>query len=485
MNIGSQSIVKTENPFAVAFGISSIVFVLFAAVFLHVVGVPLTGFALLLSAGALLWMAFLYPATALGGVLALMSIYPIAFLLAKFFGPPYIALFEGCDRVVLLLLAFILWRRYGVKLVAADWFLLVCFGLAVVRLAFGGALINLLADFSFMIAYAAGRVAVLTAGQQKSWARGAVWIIAVLSVVGMSEVFVFGQGPRAILYSSVTDGLTLNGTLDGRFFAESFAGLRESATMVSPPFFALLCMAALVIWWVYCRNPLPAAMITAGLICTVTRSAWLGTALAIPLLALKMEQKRRFLLYAALALTLFIGSVPVVGLGDYLLKTKSGGDVSTQGHLATLVTGVEYVTGHPFGAGPGNYDRGAGAKHSISLSSSAPWVESSYLLLASEYGVLTGLCFLGFVLTALWLSWRERILLGYASVGILVGFGAAMMVAPLHADFALASWIWFPVGLAVRSSTAGRRPRERTETISRKAARNLAIVKTRTPLPQA
>src|SRR5712692_7257010 len=111
MSTSSQSIAKTDNPFVAAFGISAILFVLLAAVFLYVLGVPLAGFALLLSAGVLLWMAFRHPTTALGAVLVLMSIYPIAFLLAKFFGPPYIALFEGCDRVVLLVLACILWWR--------------------------------------------------------------------------------------------------------------------------------------------------------------------------------------------------------------------------------------------------------------------------------------------------------------------------------------------------------------------------------------
>jgi hypothetical protein len=452
MSLGSQAVARAENPFATAFRISVIVFVLLVAVFLHVLGVPLAGFALFLLAVAVLWAAFRYPTTALGAVLALMSIYPLAFLLAKFFGPPYIALFEGCDRVALFLLACILCRRYGVKLIAPDYFLLVCFALAVVRLAFGGSPINLLADFSFMIAYAAGRVAVLTAGEQKFWARCAVWIVAVLSVLGMIEVFVFGEGPRAVLYLSVAPGFTPDGTLDGRFFAESFAGLRESAAMVSPPFFALLCMAALVIWWVYCRNPLPAAMISAGLICTVTRSAWLGTALVIPLLAVVMGQRKRFLLYAALALALFIASIPIVGLGDYLSKTKSGEEASALGHLETLVTGLEYVAGHPFGAGPGNYVRPAGAVNEKNAPFMAPWIESTYLMLASEYGILSGLCFAAFVVAALRLLWRERTPLGFASLGILVGFSAAMMVAPQHQDFALASWIWFPVGLAVRSA---------------------------------
>jgi O-Antigen ligase len=453
MSAGSQSIAKAESPFVSAFGISVVVFVLLAVVFLHILGVPLAGFALLLLVGMLLWVAFRYPTTALGAVLALMSIYPIAFLLAKFFGPPYIALFEGCDRVVLLGLACILCWQNGIKLRAPDWFLLACFGLAVVRLAFGGSLIILLADFSFMIAYAAGRVAPLTAGQQKFWARCAVWIIAVLSVVGMVEVFVTGPDPRSVLYFSTANAYAADGTIDGRFFAASFAGLRESSTMISPPFFALLCMTALVLWWVYCRNLFPAAMICAGLICTVTRSAWFATVAAVVVLAVLMGQKRRFALYATLALALFVASVPILGLGDYLLSTKTGLDPSAQQHQDSLVEGSQFVIGHPFGAGPGNYDRPAGGEHTVNMASSAPFIENAYLVLAAQYGVVTGLCFLGFLLSTLRLSLRERNLLGYAVVGILVGFGGAMMVAPLLRDFALASWIWFPVGMVVRSST--------------------------------
>jgi hypothetical protein len=197
-------------------------------------------------------------------------------------------------------------------------------------------------------------------------------------------------------------------------------------------------------------NLLPAAMITAGLICSVTRSAWLGTALAIPLLAVIMGQKRRLSKYAALTLALFVASVPLLGLGDYLFSTKTGQDRSAQEHQESIVQGLQFVIGHTFGAGPGNYERPPGAKNTIITTSSAPFMESSYLMLASEYGVITSLCFLGFLLAALRQLWRERTPLAYAAVGILVGFGGAMMVAPLHQEFALASWIWFPVGLAIR-----------------------------------
>ncbi len=125
MSVGTQPVARAESPYAFAFGISGAVCILVFVGLLHVFGVPVTVFALLIAAAALLMLAFRYPVPALGATLAFMPIYPIAFLVAKFLGPSYISFFEGSDRVVLLVLAFILWRRYGVKLVAPDWFLLV------------------------------------------------------------------------------------------------------------------------------------------------------------------------------------------------------------------------------------------------------------------------------------------------------------------------------------------------------------------------
>jgi hypothetical protein len=447
MNIASPFAGKAGNPFAWALGVSGVASILVFAALLRVFGVSLIAPAMGIAGAVLLWMAFRHPVTSLGVVLAWMPIHPLAFLLAKFFGPAYIGSFEGCDRVVLLVLVFILWMRNGVKFVAPDWFLLACLGLAVLRLAFGGTLLALLSDFNLVIAYAAGRVAVLTVSQERVWARRAVWIVAVLSVLGMTEVFVIGEGPRTVLYLSAAEGATDESALNAAFHADGFTGLRESATMFGPLQFAPLCMAALVIWWVYCRNPLSAAMITAGLICSVTRSAWLGTAVAIALLAVIMGQKRRFLLYATLALVLFITAIPVLGLGDYLLSTKTGQDLSAKGHQESIANGLEYVAGHPFGTGPGN-----AGMYAVKSDTEGVFIENTYLTLAAEYGILSSLCFIGFLFSALLVASRERGQLGCAAVGILAAFSLVMLVAPLHNVFSLASWIWFPIGLAVRFS---------------------------------
>ena len=448
MNASSQSVAKTESPRALAFGISAILFVFIGALLLGVLGVPLTAFALLLGTAALLWVGFRYPTTSLGVALAFMPLYPMAILLARFFGPPYMMsdALKACDRIIILLLTCILWWRNRIVLKAPDWFLLACLGLAFIRLAFGGTLLPLLNDFDLIIAYAAGRVTLLTASQEQSWAKRAVWIVAVLSVLGMVEVFVIGEAPRTILYLSVAEGATEEQSLNAVFRAEGFTGLRESATMFGPLQFASLCMVALIVWWVYRRNPLPGIAIAAGLICTVTRSAWLGTSLAFPVLAVVMHQKKRFLLYAGMVLALFIALIPVVGLGDYLFATKKGQDPSAQGHQESLLMGMEYALNHPFGSGPGN-----AGMYDFKRNGNAVWIENTFLTLAAEYGIPTTLSFVGFLASALWMIRRRRTQLAYTAVGILVGFSAVMMVAPLHDVFSLATWVWFPVGLAIRS----------------------------------
>jgi O-Antigen ligase len=451
MSLGSQAVAKAENPFAAAFGISGVVFILLAAGLLHTLRVPLTVFALLVGAAALLWLAFRHPTAVLGSVLAFMPIFPMAFLLAKFFGPSYIGSLEGFDRVVMLVLVFILWLRNGIKLTTPDWFLLACFGLALVRFAFAGKLLPLLSDFNLMIAYAAGRLAVLTAEQEKLWAKRAVWIIAVLAILGMTEIFIIGEAPRTALYLAVaTEGMTFGGVLGNAFRATGYLGMREGATTLGPLHFAPLCMAALIVWWVYFRKHIPGAMIAAGLICTVTRSAWFGTALAFPFLATIMGQQKRFLRYVAVGLALFAVSVPVLGLSDYLFATKTMEDPSAEGHARMLSEGLVYVSEHPLGVGPGNAGRWATDKFN---NESALNVDDTYLTLAAEYGVPTALCFVGFLLTALRLSWRQRTQVGYAAAGILVGFSAIMVFFIAHDIFALATWIWFPVGLAVRSAS--------------------------------
>src|SRR5712671_6297160 len=297
---------------------------------------------------AALWLVLSYPVTLLGVVLAFMPFEFMAIALGKFFGLPHMTLVSAFDKeIVLLVIAFLLWRQNGFKPTVSDWILLGCFVVALIRTAFGGTLASLALDFAFIISYFVGRVTVLTTKQEQVWARRAVWIVGILSVLGLAEVFILGEGPRTLLYLAI-DSEAEGGQLSSSFHATGFAGLREAATMVGPNGFGALCMIALVIWWVYCRNPFPAAMIAVGLICSVTRAAWLGAVVGIPLLAVLMQQKKRFVLYAGLALALFVGLIPVLGLSDYLFATKTGQDLSTDWHKDAILNGIKFAADHPF-----------------------------------------------------------------------------------------------------------------------------------------
>jgi hypothetical protein len=406
----------------------------------RVVLVPLAG-------AALLWVAFQSPMLTLGAVLAFMPFEFMAIALGKFGGLPHMTLVSVLEKEVLLaLLAFMLWRRNGFKPAAPDWFLLAFLMLALVRTAFSGSLVTLALDLNFMIPYAVGRMVVFAPGQESLWARRAVWIMAILAVLGLAEVFIFGEGPRTVLYLAI-DSETEGAQLSSSFHAVGFSTLRESATMVGPNGFGALCMVALIIWWVYCRNPLPAGMIAAGLICSITRSAWLGAAVAIPVLAFRMGQKKRLYLYTGLAFALFLASIPVLGLGDYLFYNKTGQDPSAEYHRNQILTGVQYVADHPFGSG--NEKLSPIAAHRID---SDVIFETTYPALAAEYGIPATLCFVSFLFTALYVVWRNPSQLGYAASGILLAICVVMVFTIPTVDRRLSPWVWFPIGLAIRSA---------------------------------
>lgn len=439
---------KTEllkNPFAGAFRTSSGAFLLILAASLSVFVSPLLVLATLVAA-VLLWAIVRHPVAALGAVVAFMPIDFMAIALGKFFGLPHMTLASACTKEIpLLVLTALLWRRNGFKPTAPDWWVLACLSLATVRTIFDGTVVALWTDLNFIFAYFIGRITVLTQEQEHLWAKCAVWIVAVLSVLGLLEVFVFGEGPRTLLYLSMGTGAE-GGVLSASFRGQGFTGLREAATMVGPNGFGALCMIGLVLWWVYCRNPLPASMVATGLICSVTRADWLGAAAAIPVLAVVMRQRKRFYVYAGLALALFVISIPVLGLSDYLFYTKTGQDPSAEGHQAQILDGLKYAGEHPFGAGNSKFNPLDLLQHS-----SETIIETTYPYFAAEYGIAVALCFVGFLLSALRSVWRRHSQLGYAATGILVGISVVMIFAlPLN-DRRLAFWAFFPVGLAVRS----------------------------------
>jgi hypothetical protein len=448
MEFAGQLVEKPDKSFTVALTACCVLAILAFAALLSQFGISPIPILLVLGAAALFWVAVRYTVSCLGAFLAAMPFFTILFLIAKFAGPSYIGQLEGIDRAVLLMLTVILWSRNGIRLLLPDWLLLISFGVALLRLPLDGSALALVTDFGFMIAYAAGRVTPLSCEQQGAWAKRAVWIIAIVSVLGLAESLFVGPGPRTILYLKAAEAATDNGeALNASFRAVGFNGLRVSGTMFGPLQFGPLCMAALIIWWVYSRKPLWGCLIGAALIGTLTRSAWVGTAVAIPLLAIGLGQKKRVIMYGVLALALFLAAIPVLGLSDYLSSNKTGDDPSAGMHQASMFQGIAFTASHPIGQGSRNVGRQATKEDP-----DAVFFEDAYLTLAGEYGIPTALCLVGFLVTTVRLTWRQRSKLGYTAAAIVTGFGTVLMFASLHDVFPLACWVWFPVGLAVSSS---------------------------------
>jgi hypothetical protein len=168
---------------------------------------------------------------------------------------------------------------------------------------------------------------------------------------------------------------------------------------------------------------------------------------AIALLAVLMHQKRRFVLYAAFVLGVFVMSIPVLGLSEYLFAAKTGQDTSADWHKDTISDGLKFAASHPFGAG--NDKIGTVA---LKEDRNALVFETTYPELAAEYGIAPAVCLIGFLFSALYSVLKDKSNLGYAAVGILVAmFLVTIVTLPLE-DRRLASWAMFPIGLAVRSA---------------------------------
>jgi hypothetical protein len=440
-----------ENPFARSFFVSVFILCAIAAAALCIVISPSVIFVPI-AAALLIWAIFRYPVRALGIALAWMPVDFMVISLGKFYGLPHMTLISVLDKEVLfLLLTLILWRKNGFTPAAPDWILFACVTLATIRTIFSGSIVGLWTDFYWVIPYLAGRMTVLTATQQKLWATCAIWIAGMLSILGLAEVFIFGEIPRTALYIAI-ESETDAGKLTSSFYGTGFGGLREAATMVGPNAFGMLCMVALILWWVYCRHPLPAGMAAVGLLVSLTRSAWVGAAVGIPVIALLMRQGRRLFAYGMLVLALFAASIPVLGLDEFIHSMKTGEDTSAEGHRTDILDGLQYAISHPLGAGNNTFSTA-----NLKETSSATIFETTYPQIAAEYGIATSVCLIGFLSTALYVVWRQKSLLGYVGVGILIAIGVVMVVTLPLQDRRLACWVCFPIGLAVKSCTVQKR----------------------------
>src|SRR5579871_3735236 len=92
-----------ENTFTLPLLISSAASIVVFAALLSVFGVHLLPIVLFLAAATLSWWLLQHPLGSLGLILAFMPLFQMAFMLAEFFGPPFVTSLSPVDRIAVVL----------------------------------------------------------------------------------------------------------------------------------------------------------------------------------------------------------------------------------------------------------------------------------------------------------------------------------------------------------------------------------------------
>jgi O-antigen ligase len=201
----------------------------------------------------------------------------------------------------------------------------------------------------------------------------------------------------------------------------------------------------LVLWWIYMRNVFPAILIGAGLLATVTRSGVIAAVAGLVILGVRRRESARLAVFGCIAIVGLIIAIQALNLNHFLAATfTEGADTSRIGHVQTVNEGISALLDHPLGLGAGTI-----GQRRLVVDPHAMNPESSFIAIALEYGILTGLLYFGFFVSCLWSLYKVRRPLGDAAFSILLGYGVLLAVGPIHFDIPLACWVWIPVGMGV------------------------------------
>jgi len=152
----------------------------------------------------------------------------------------------------------------------------------------------------------------------------------------------------------------------------------------------------------------------------------------------------------------------VLGLKGFVQAgLSSQSDLSLQVHEASLLQGFGLALEHPGGTGAGTV-----GPRTIVSSTTGLVIESSYLTITVEYGLVVGALFVGFVGACLWSTFRVRGAVGYAAFAVLLGYALLLAIGPTYQDIALGCWVWFLVGQGVAASGRAMGAAEGVEAVS-------------------
>jgi len=317
-----------------------------------------------------------------------------------------------------------------------------------------GLIVNCRYLIFFLIVWA---VALRTDRLRNNWQKMVLWPAVVVVIFGILQFTVlpndflkhFGYG-----VSTIEPFETVNSNSNYIRIASTLRGANPLGVYLIIPitFLAMLIMRGKRTWQYI--SLLGGALL--ALAFTFSRSAWIGTGLALSTLgAINLEGRKINKKYFVTPLIALL----ILASGAYLLRDNSSfqnvvfhtEDRSTikvssnQGHLKAKTEGLIDVANHPLGFGPGS----AGPA-SIYNSSPARIAENYYLQIGQELGWIGLILFVTIIVGVAYLLWLNRadpLALGlFAS---LVGISAANMLMHYWADDTLAYIWWGLAGIAM------------------------------------
>ncbi len=265
---------------------------------------------------------------------------------------------------------------------------------------------------------------------------------------GLDWLFTLGVFPVP-LGEPFPSSLFVAGSIVPRGFSP-YAAPNESAAVATMMLAVLWTRPRWPVWLKAALTVLPVVAIYL----TQSRSGYIGLALlAAALVSWAIFRARPEMMWAFLTLMAAAG-VAGVTLYLYIDKVVSHiADPSLIGHSDSLLENIPFLVTHPFG-----YGLGMVGPRALNYSSDAILVESFFLLLAIESGILVMLLFAALLVYLFQGGLRARTLDGFLPSALIAGSVVSFTVLPTLQEGPVAYTLWILCGMGVVAARASASP---------------------------
>lgn len=283
---------------------------------------------------------------------------------------------------------------------------------------------------------------------------------ALIVSMTVASVVAFATWSRGVnwLYTSGQLPVSESQNFPGTFFVHGsdrprafspFSGPNELGFAVAVLVAVVLCQGS----WSWRRRLLVSIAPILAAVLSQSRSGLLGLVVTgiVVVVWLLWQQSRR------IATQFMAAAAVVVAVGSAWYATRhfgENGDPSLGGHASSLESALRLISERPFGYGLGRV-----GPRSINYESDPILVESFWLLLALEAGVIALMLFIALLARLSWISVQGGSLASFTSFAVIAAGAVSQLVLPTLQDTSVASlfWIAISLGLFARADSIDRR----------------------------